>query len=275
VYLKQCLASIEMLSEDRSFPAHEVIVADGDSNDGTTEYLKTIPELTKLRLNLRALSCPNFGWPYSANEGLKAALGEWIALTNPDLVFTHDFFPLWRFASRTGHQVLSVGLRTNTGIQSANREVTLSRMFFLWTSLGKWLDRRLFSWYYVKSFYYNFSRLPMYVDHPLASFILIKRDAILKAGFLSNRYFLYLADSDFAKRLTKANIKIVHLGNLTFLHGEGYSIRERSKDAYLRLMKRGMMQYARDWSYPSILQAIFLLDKLFSRAVAYLSSDGD
>jgi GT2 family glycosyltransferase len=139
-------------------------------------------------------------------------------------------------------------------------------MFFLWTSLGMRLDRKVFRWFFIRSFIYH-SKTPIFVEHPLASFMLVKRDVIRKVGFLSNQYFLYLADSDFAKRLNRARIPIVHMGNLGFLHPDSYSVKQRSRQAYDDLMMKGMIQYARDWSHLSILRFILLLDKIFSQTV--------
>jgi GT2 family glycosyltransferase len=265
--LKNCLSSIESLCEEDSFPSHEVIVADGGSTDGTYEYLESVSDERTNVLGLKTLHCPNYGWPYSANKGLEEAEGEWVALSNPDIIFTQDFLALWRFAQRSAYGVFSVGLRdTHRTEYRANRRVTFPRMIFIWTRFGKWVDKTFLRRYFVRSFHYD-SKVPIFVDHPLSSFILLRRDVIEKIGFLSTKYFLYLADSDYANRLNEAHIPIVHMPNLIFLHEASYSTKLRQFGKFDRLLVDGMIQYARDWSHVSALYAALLLDKGFSRMV--------
>ncbi len=247
-----------------SFPSREVIIADGHSTDGTIDYLESIDDEVKEKLHLKVISGPDHGWPYSANMGLARADGNWIALANPDIVFTEDFHKLWNNARTSSYKVFSVGLKDEQGTEYfANRRVTLLRMFFLWTRVGRWVDKKLCRGFFERSFLYH-SDGPILVDHPLASFMLLSRDAINRVGFLSNRYFLYLADSDFANRLNEAGIPIVHMSNLTFLHSASYSAKQRSKDKFNELMVHGMIQYARDWSHESFLRLILLADQIFS-----------
>jgi GT2 family glycosyltransferase len=265
--LKNCLSSIERLCEESSFPSHEVIIADGGSTDGTQTYLESLDDETRRILGLKTVYCPNYGWPYSANMGLEKAEGDWIALSNPDIIFTHDFLALWRLAEKTAYGVFSVGLRDGYRTDyHANRRVTFLRMIFLWTRFGKWIDKTFLRLYFVRNFHYD-SKVPILVDHPLSSFILLRREVIRKVGFLSNKYFLYLADSDYANRLIDAHVLMVHLPNLTFLHEASYSLKLRQVDQFDRLLVDGMIQYARDWSHVSALYAALLLDKSFSRLV--------
>jgi GT2 family glycosyltransferase len=241
-------------------------VVDAHSADGTAQFLKSIEGETSERLGLNVLECGNHGWPFSANVGLRSAHGDWIALTNPDIIFTQDFLPLWNLARENKYGVFSVGLRDKNGLERANRRVTLTRLFFQSTAVGRWISKKVHLGFFDRTFLYT-SQIPIFVEHPLASFMLIHRKVIDQVGFLSNRYFLYFSDSDFANRLNAAHIQIVHLGNLHFLHAGSHSSELRTRKQFDEIYLKGMIQYARDWSHVSVLYLMFLLDRIFNRTL--------
>lgn len=79
---KQCLASINNYTEQKDI---EIIVVDNGSNDGTIDYLKSIPSL-KIILNEK-----NLGFAKGCNQGLDIATGDQVLFLNNDTIVTKNW----------------------------------------------------------------------------------------------------------------------------------------------------------------------------------------
>jgi len=79
-HLESCLPSVAASAEAAGL-AHEVIVVDDASGDGTADWLR------ERWPAIRLIEQPaNGGFAKAANAGMRAAAGEWIALVNNDVV---------------------------------------------------------------------------------------------------------------------------------------------------------------------------------------------
>jgi O-antigen biosynthesis protein len=78
-YLQQCIESIEQYT---SLP-HEIIVVDNASSDGTADYLASIRQRIRYRVNET-----NEGFAGAVNEGLRMALGSTLLFLNNDTLVT-------------------------------------------------------------------------------------------------------------------------------------------------------------------------------------------
>ena len=72
--LKDCLKSIS----EQSFDSYEVIVVDGDSTDGTREFLKSVQGLVK------SISEKDKGVYHAMNKGIELAEGDWLYFMGVD-----------------------------------------------------------------------------------------------------------------------------------------------------------------------------------------------
>lgn len=85
--------------------AHEIILVDDGSTDGTREWLATLGEPFRVVLN-----GSNLGYAKANNAGAKLARGEWLALLNNDLVLSPGWLPpLLAAARRLGPRAGAVG----------------------------------------------------------------------------------------------------------------------------------------------------------------------
>ena len=84
-HTQRCLASIERHTPQ----AHELIIVDNGSTDGTVEYL---PEYVKEHENVRVIAnASNRGFAAGNNQAMAAARGEYIVLVNNDTVVTEGW----------------------------------------------------------------------------------------------------------------------------------------------------------------------------------------
>jgi O-antigen biosynthesis protein len=82
---KQCLDS---LAATVDLQAHETIIIDDRSTDGTSEYLSQLPSAFKIILN-----SGNQGYSKTCNQAARIAQGELLCFCNSDLIFLPGWLP--------------------------------------------------------------------------------------------------------------------------------------------------------------------------------------
>ena len=73
-------------------------------------------------------------------------------------------------------------------------------------------------------------------DWTSGSFMLARREALLAAGLLDERFFIYSEETDLCLRIKRAGWRVRHLPSMTILHHGKAGIRPRmvAQDAYSR-----------------------------------------
>jgi GT2 family glycosyltransferase len=175
-WLPGCL---EGLARQELAPA-EVIVVDNGSGDGSLEYLRARhPEVRVLAL------AENTGFARAANEGLRAARSDLVALLNTDVVLEADW--LRRMAER---------LDDDPGVASvACKMLSLTDSDFVYDACeqrGRF-ERDDGRW-----------DAPGEVFGACAGAAVYRREAVIGASGFDERYFAYLEDVDLALRLRLA-----------------------------------------------------------------------
>ncbi len=95
--------------------AHEIILVDDGSTDGTRDWLRTLPGSCRPLLNER-----NLGYAVACNRGAAAASGEWLGLLNNDL----ELLPGWLEPLLAGAQRLRrAGVIGNLQLRADTREL--------------------------------------------------------------------------------------------------------------------------------------------------------
>jgi GT2 family glycosyltransferase len=184
-WLPGCLRALSA----QTVAAHEVIVVDNGSTDGSVAYLHAEhPQIQVVELER------NTGFAHAANLGLAAATGELVALINTDVVLAPDW--LGRMAgSLSAHpgaasaackmlQLDDPGIVYDAG-DVLRRDGVCEQRGRFGADDGRW-------------------DLPGEVFGACAGAALYRRDAITAAGGFDERYFAYLEDVDLALRLRLA-----------------------------------------------------------------------
>jgi GT2 family glycosyltransferase len=229
-WLHPCLTSIFRHADDASL---DVIVVDNESSDGTRELVETgFP-------GARVVSSRNRGFAHGNNRGLERVNARYSLLLNPDTeVIQGSFGELVKLLDARP-EVGLVGVRQITGdgglsptvrrFPSVRRTLGEAMVSERWPLHPSWAGERVLD-------------LDVYeqeceCDWTSGSFMLVRREALLSAGLLDERFFIYGEEPDLCLRLKRAGWQIRHLPHMTIVHHAGKGgIRPKmvAQDTYAR-----------------------------------------
>ncbi len=234
-WLERCLASaFEHAGETRI----EAIVVDNASTDGTRELVESkFP-------HVRVISSPNRGFAYGNNRGLEQTRARYLLLLNPDTEVVDGTF---------GEMVRLLDSRPRvgvTGVRQLAADGTPWPSIRRFPSASRALGEALFSerwpihpaWAGERVLESGAGELERECDWISGSFMLLRREALLSAGLLDERFFLYCEEPDLCLRIKRAGWEVRHLPKMTIVHHAGkggVQPRMVAQDAYAR------KQYAR------------------------------
>jgi len=223
--VKQCLLGLRLVQ--LNIP-HEIIVIDNNSKDSIREVLKKFPEVRPIYLE------KNKGFAAGNNAGIKAAKGRYILLLNPDIAV---------LAGAIEKMVLFLEKHPRSGmvvpqLLNPDRSVQMSVMKFpkflmpLYrrTAFGK--SRRaqgILDDYLMSDWNHTDTRR---IDWALGACLLVKREAVDDVGFLDERYFLYVEDTDWCRRFWEKRWEIYYVHDAQMVH---YHMRESASKFFSRL----------------------------------------
>jgi GT2 family glycosyltransferase len=211
----------------------EAIVVDNASTDGTRELVESkFPDV-------RVMSHPNRGFAYGNNRGLEQTCARYLLLLNPDTeVIDGTFGELVKLLdSRPQVGVLGVRQVTADGtlwptirrFPNATRALGEALFSERWPIHPAWAGERV-----VDPGAYEHERD---CDWTSGSFMLLRREALLSAGLLDERFFLYCEESDLCLRIKRAGWEVRHVPHMTIVHHAGkggVQPRMVAQDAYAR-----------------------------------------
>lgn len=240
-WLEHCLPT---LFDHAGSATLEVIVVDNSSTDGTRELVESsFPQA-------RVVSSLNRGFAYGNNRGLEQAHARYVLLLNPDTEVIDGTF---------GELVELLDARPNVGLIGV-RQVTADGALFptirrfpsvtralgeaflceRWPVHPAWAGERVLDW--------EAYQREGACDWTSGSFMLARREALLSAGLLDERFFIYAEEPDLCTRIKQAGWDVRHLPQMTIVHhADKGGVRPRmvAQDAYTR------KQYARKHFSPA------------------------
>jgi GT2 family glycosyltransferase len=186
---------------------------------------------------VRVVKSPNRGFAYGNNRGVEETNARYVLLLNPDteivdgtlagLVDMLDARP-------------RVGL---VGVRQMAPDGTLSPTIFRFPNAARALGEALFSerwplhpgWAGERVLDWDAYRREGECDWPLGSFMLVRREALVSAGLLDERFFLSCEEPDLCRRIEQAGWQIRHLPQMTIVHHQrGWKPQMFAQDAYAR-----------------------------------------
>jgi len=198
-FLEQCLDSVNLAV--RNMDA-EIFVVDNRSSDDSANYLKPLfPKVVFIE------NQENVGFSKANNQAIAQARGEYILLLNPDTVIgEHSLTNVCRFMDENP-QAGAVGVKMLDGY---GRFLPESKRGFPspWNSFCKMTGlSKLFP--YSKRFGgYHLKYLDKNAVHPVdilaGAFMMVRKEAIEKAGYLDERFFMYGEDIDWSYRIARS-----------------------------------------------------------------------
>jgi N-acetylglucosaminyl-diphospho-decaprenol L-rhamnosyltransferase len=229
-WLQACLSTVYAHAGSATL---EVVVVDNSSTDGTRELVESdFPQA-------RVVASPNRGFAHGNNRGLEQTSARYALLLNPDTEIAEGTFGELVELLDERPQVGLVGVRQMTP------DGALSPTIRRFPSVTRALGEALFS-----------ERWPVHpswagervldpaayeregaCDWPLGSFMLARREALLGAGLLDERMFIYSEEPDLCLRIKRAGWEVRHVPHMTIVHHHGKGgVRPRmiAQDAYAR-----------------------------------------
>jgi len=218
--LKLCLESLlENLSKDIE---SEIIVADSETQEETEEMMREFfPQVIFIPAK------KNIGFGKSVNKALKKTKGEYILIINADIIIDQketirkmiDYLKSNSKIGLLGPQLLNIN---NSRQISCFRFYTPLVIVCRRTFLGKtkWgkkvLARFLMDDVFKKN---NFKKdKPIFVDWLMGSALFTKREALEKAGYFDERFFMYFEDIDWCRRFWNSGYKVVYFPKVKMYH---------------------------------------------------------
>lgn len=263
-YLKQCLSSVKKASENIDC---EIFVVDNNSHDDSCRMVgQTFPEVVLIK------NTTNYGFSVANNQALKLSSGRFVLLLNPDTVVEEDTFSKCiNFMYRTPKSgALGVRMVNGEGIflpeskrALPNPAIAFYKSFGLAFLFPK---SKLFNKYYLS---HLANDVTTSVEVVSGAYMLIRREALEKAGLFDEKFFMYGEDIDMSYRLLKngylnyyfAETQIIHYKGRSTPNNDFTDILHFYKAMRIYLIKRASEGTFTRW-YFIILPAIYFRESL-------------
>jgi N-acetylglucosaminyl-diphospho-decaprenol L-rhamnosyltransferase len=258
-HIRKCIESI--LSLD--MPDMETIVVDSNSTDGTREYLEVLshsPEASMLGLKVLSLN-RRVKWSEANQIGLDHSNGEWVCLSNPDIIFNECFPKMLESCSRSNALVVAPQLISQDGSPQGPMRLVTPLVFLLSsTRTGSLITRiargRLPSY----SVHYEWNgEDAVQVDNPVGSFFMVHR-RVLKMfnGRLWNKGYLNgVSDLDAFLNFKKHGIPVKLFPSCRIVHS-GSHVTKKDPSWIEYDQSFGIVLYFRYWKMAPQLSTIIL-----------------
>jgi GT2 family glycosyltransferase len=237
--LCNCLRSIFRQSEDNL--SLEVIVVDNASTDDSVRAVRTrFPEVRIIE------NTENRGFAAANNQGIRASVGKFVLLLNPDTVLWDDSLStLWEVISEHP-QVGILGPR----LLNQDGSVQPSVMSFpsLFSAVKSFIRARIHG---VSKIAPDIGEDIVYVPCVSGACLLVRRDVFEQVGLLDESYYMYAEEIDFCFRANEMGWKVAYTPLTSVTHLGGQSTSQRSSEMYVErrtsrirflLLHRGLLQ---------------------------------
>ena len=229
-WVKPCLTSV---FDHVGTADVEVIVVDNESTDGTREMVESS------FAEARVVSSCNGGFGYANNRGWESANARYALFLNPDTEILHGTFGELIQALDERPAVGLVGVRQVMGdgqlypsmrrFPNATRSLCEALRSESWPVHPSWAGERVLD----RAAYEGEQEC----DWTVGAFMLARREALLSAGVMDERFFLQCEEPDLCLRLKRAGWSVRHLPTMTIVHHAGKggaNPRMAAQDAYAR-----------------------------------------
>jgi GT2 family glycosyltransferase len=250
-WLEPCLGTLFKHAGDIAL---DVVVVDNDSTDGTREYVESnFPAA-------RVVHSRNKGFAHANNRGAMTCDARYVLFLNPDTEIVSGSFADLVTALDDRPQVGLIGVRqlTADGILWPTVRYFPGAARAAADAFGceRW-PRRLRGRGERELRMERYDR-ELICDWTSGSFMLVRREALLSAGLLDERFFIYSEEPDLCLRLKRAGWQTRHLPTMTIIHHAGKAgVRPKmiAQDVYTR--RQYAHKHLAPAARPAYLGAVF------------------
>lgn len=211
-----CLKSVYAETKVISF---EIIIVDNNSQDNSRQQIQEkYPDVQWIQMAY------NSGFSRANNAGMERAAGQYVLLLNSDTIILDGALDkiIGQMSSETDIAAASVQLlNADNSFQNAGNYFVRGGLNILLTlPILNSVFRQAGTIMKVKKPSIQSSDKTNYVDWISGAFMLVKKDAIDKAGMMDEDFFLFSEEIEWCSRLRKAG-KVAVYTNLKVIHLEG------------------------------------------------------
>ncbi|PWT88095.1 MAG: hypothetical protein C5B54_11190 [Acidobacteria bacterium] len=252
------LSCLESLGERMR---QNILIVDNASTD------KTVSLIQDCGVNVICLE-KNEGFAAAANIAAKAAKGKYVCFLNPDCTVGQNFFiEALAIIEKSSAACVVPSLLDEDGLKVEGRQPGYTR----W----KLVDNILQTNYGQNPVSRLLRTLPNYHDStwfwPHGACFILEREKFLNLQ-LDARFFLYMEDVDFGRRLANAGGAILSVDHkVVHKSRQGSSISKRER---LSLLNRGRIRYAKlyyGWPFAAFLQVVAFPGSMLRKFLQYRS----
>jgi len=229
-WLESCLSTLFAHAGDVRL---DVVVVDNASTDGTRELVESgFP-------GARIVRSENHGFSHANNRGAVSTSARYVLFLNPDTEIVDGTFADLVARMDAAPDLGLAGVRQLTAdgelwptiryFPSATRALGEALGSERWPRRSRWAgERELNMALYEQEFD---------CDWTSGSFMLARREALLSAGLMDERFFIYCEEPDLCLRIKRAGWSVRHLPAMTIVHHAGKGgIRPKmiAQDAFTR-----------------------------------------
>jgi GT2 family glycosyltransferase len=203
--LERCL---ESLQSPPPTIAHETIVVDNDSTDGSADAARRWTGVRVIQ------NRPNVGFAAANNVGIRASQGRYLLLLNSDTVVPEGAIDKLVAVIEAQPDVAVVGPRLVDG--KGRAELSFGRMI---TPINEIRQKRLAQSGAVE----QLTQQRHYPDWVSGACLLVRREDAEAVGLLDERFFMYTEDVDFCAAIRARGGKILFEPTIEIVHLRGRS----------------------------------------------------
>ena len=218
--LERCLAS---LHDARPRTAHEILVVDNASRDGSAEAARTWTDVVVVH------NGANLGFAAANNVGIRASRGDLLLLLNSDTIVPAGAIDRLVAALDADAAVAAAGPR----LVDANGRAELSFGPMI-SPLNEWRQKRRGR---DANLVERVTRERSYPDWVSGACLLVRRADAEAVGLLDERFFMYTEDVDFCASIRARGRRILFAPEVEVVHLRGRSAAAApaaTKEAYRR-----------------------------------------
>ena len=231
--LVNCLLS---LKKNPPSLAHEIIVVDNASTDGSADAAHKIPAVRVLAMGRNA------GFSAANNAGIAVSRGDLLLLLNSDTLVPPGALDrlIGRLAATPSAAVAGPRLLDESG----RPELSFGRMITPLNELRQ--QRRPPEWIARET------AREQFVDWVSGACLLVRRQDAVRAGLLDERFFLYTEDVDFCHAIGRMGRKVLFTpaAEITHLRGRSRAAQPAASNAAYRRSHLAFYQKHHPWFVP-------------------------
>ena len=216
----------------------EIVIADIESDGAGLDSVVATDD------RVRVVRCRNGGFAHANNEALRTTDARYVLFLNPDTeVVSGSLERLVReLDERTDIGLVGVKQVTPDGVTYPTMRRRASALRVFGEALGSerlaprvgWLCHRNLD---LASYEYEQD-----CDWTMGSFMLVRREALMSAGFMDERYFFGVEEEDLCLRVRATGWRVIHTPALTIVH---HANKTPPSDRSERQRAYSKLQYAR------------------------------